>query len=407
MFNYEIEIKQKLEEIRSEGRYRNFVSVKRDAKNFPFAYCEQTKSNVILWCSNDYLGMGVNEIVINAAQKSLQEHGIGSGGTRNISGSNTPLIELEETLAKLHEKEKALVFTSGYVANQNSLLALSKIFKGLVFFSDGDNHASIISGISAARSEKYIFEHNNMNSLESLLSKVDINRPKIIVFESVYSMDGSVAPIEEIINLAKKYNALTFIDEVHGVGIYGNNGGGISQMLGLADEIDIIQGTLGKAFGGIGGYITSNNNLIEAIRLTAPGFIFTTAMPPVMASAMNASVNHLITSSAERKRHREIVLLLKKKLRQINIDIFPNDTHIICLKICDPIIAEKLSKDLLFDYNIYVQHINFPTVQKGTERLRITVTPLHTEKMIDNLVFALKKLLSKHVSKNDFGMKIA
>lgn len=390
---YENILNEHLSCIAARGEYREFLNLQKDAKKFPHAFCPITNSEIILWCSNDYLGMGVHTKVLDAAHKAIDQYGLGAGGTRNISGTSSALIELEGILADLHNKEKALVFTSGYVANQNALLSLAKIFKGIVFFSDEDNHASIISGISAARSEKYIFEHNNIDSLRSYLKQIDINRPKVIVFESVYSMDGSIAPIAEIIKLAKEYNAITYIDEVHAVGLYGHQGGGIAQLQGLEQEIDIIQGTLGKGFGCIGGYIAASQSMIEAVRLTAPGFIFTTALPPVVAAGAGASVKHLMQSSFEREGHQARVKFLKAELSNAGIDFMDNPSHIVSIIIGDPIKAKKISNNLLHKHQIYLQHINYPTVPKDTERLRIVVTPHHIEKHIKEFVTALKKEL--------------
>lgn len=388
---YENILSDHLAGIEERGEYREFLNLQKDVKRFPHAFCPVTNSEIVMWCTNDYLGMGTHPKVLDAAHTAIDQYGLGAGGTRNISGTSSALVELEETLADLHNKERALVFTSGYVANQNTLFTLAKIFKDIVFFSDEDNHASIISGISAARSEKYIFEHNNTDSLRSYLKQIDINRPKVIVFESVYSMDGSIAPITEIIKLAKEYNAITYIDEVHAVGLYGHQGGGMAQMQGLEREIDIIQGTLGKGFGCIGGYIASSQRMVEAIRLTAPGFIFTTALPPVVASGAGASVKHLMQSSFERQGHQARVKFLKSELCNAKINFIDNPSHIVPVIIGNPIKAKEISNNLLYKHQIYLQHINYPTVPKGTERLRIVVTPHHTENHIKNFVIALKK----------------
>jgi 5-aminolevulinate synthase len=378
-----------LNKILLEDRYRTFVNLERDANKFPYAFCKSINSDVVLWCSNDYLGMGLHPDIIKSAQIALNKFGIGAGGTRNISGNSSALVELEETLAYLHQKEQALVFSSGYVANQSTLVALATVFKDLVFFSDSDNHSSIISGIRNSRAEKYIFDHNSVGSLRSQLQKVAIDRPKIIVFESIYSMDGSISPIKEICALAKEYNALTYIDEVHAVALYGAHGGGVSEKLGLNDHIDIIQGTLGKGFGGFGGYIAAEKDIIESIRLTAAGLIFTTALPPVIAAGLNASIKHLMNSSIERDMHQMKVAMFKQKLLKANINFLNNDSHIIPIIIGDAKLAKSISERLLKEYKIYVQHINYPTVPKGTERLRVIITPHHSEQMMKDFIAAL------------------
>jgi 5-aminolevulinate synthase len=392
MDQYKIFLNNYLDSISAEGRYRTFVDIKRDCTTFPYAFCKQTNSQVVLWCSNDYLGMGMHPDVIRSAAKALKEHGIGSGGTRNISGNSSCVVELEQTLAKLHKKQKALVFSSGYVANQNSLFALAKIFQDLIFFSDADNHASIIAGINYSRAEKHVFAHNDVDSLRECLKRVDITRPKIIVFESIYSMDGSRAPVADICKLAKQYNALTYLDEVHSVALYGDTGAGMAEKLGLSQQIDIIQGTLGKGFGGVGGYLAAAGEVIEAIRLTAPGFIFTTAMPPVIAAGLKASIEYLMNNDFQRARHQENVAALKAQLRQAKINFLDNDSHIVPIIIGDAARAKFISESLLHQYHIYLQHINYPTVPKGTERLRVIITPHHTQKMIQDFIHALKTL---------------
>jgi len=373
--------------IKQEGRYREFAIVQRQMEIYPSAW--YNKQEIVMWCINDYLGMSRHPKVINSAIEAISEYGIGSGGTRNIGGNNSCIIELEKEIATLHNKELALVFTSGYVANDATLTTLAKIMPNIVFFSDELNHASIISGISNSKAEKHIYRHLDVLHLEELLKQVDINRPKIIVFESAYSMDGLFSPITQIVQLAKKYNALTFIDEVHTVGLYGNQGAGIAELHGCACDIDIIQGTLGKAFGTIGGYIAANNQIIDSIRLTASGFIFTTSLPPVIASAATASIRHLKNSSAERTKHQEVIAKVKQSFDKANIDYFRNHSHIIPIIIGDPIKVKNASNMLLDKYNIYIQHINFPTVPRRTERLRIIPTPHHTDQMISDLTQAL------------------
>ncbi|MGI4775490.1 MAG: 5-aminolevulinate synthase, partial [Janthinobacterium lividum] len=378
-----------IEQIRQEGRYRDFLCIKRLANEFPQAIEPSSGRKIVMWCINDYLGMSRHPDVIAASQEALTEHGVGSGGTRNIGGNNSYVVELERELAQLHNKESALVFTSGYVANDTTLSSLSKIMPGLVFFSDQLNHASIIAGICNSKAEKQVYDHLNVFHLEELLKKTDIDRPKIIVFESAYSMDGLFSPIDEICKLAKKYNALTFIDEVHTVGLYGKQGAGVADMLGLADKIDIIQGTLAKAYGTIGGYITGSNKIVDAVRLTAPGFIFTTSLPPIISAAARASVLHLKKSAVEREMHQNVVAKVKKSFKEANINYFDNQSHIIPIIIGDPLKVKEASEMLLNRFDIYVQHINFPTVSKGTERLRIIPTPNHTDSMIRELTQAL------------------
>ncbi|UCM85558.1 MAG: 5-aminolevulinate synthase [Rickettsia endosymbiont of Culicoides impunctatus] len=392
MFNYNNIFDNHITRIKQEGRYREFVPVQRQADNFPSAW--YVDKEIVMWCINDYLGMSKHPDVTKAALEATAKYGIGSGGTRNIGGNNSCIIELEQELATLHNKESALVFTSGYVANDTTLATLAKIMPNIVFFSDELNHASIISGICNSKAEKHIYRHIDVQHLEELLKKVDINRPKIIVFESAYSMDGLFSPIEKIVNLAKKYNALTFIDEVHTVGLYGKHGAGIADLQGCADKINIIQGTLGKAYGVIGGYIAADRQIIDSIRLTAPGFIFTTSLPPIIASAATKSIHHLKNSNIERETYQKVIAKVKKSFDQAKVNYFKNDSHIIPIIIGDPIKAKQASNMLLNDYNIYVQHINFPTVPRGTERLRIIPTPNHTDQMIQDLTKALVEILS-------------
>lgn len=395
MINYQNIFSSHIDKIKSEDRYRDFVGVIRLAGDFPFATYLPNNSKIVMWCINDYLGMSQHPAVQSAAIDTIKLAGAGSGGTRNIGGNNGYLIELEKTISSLHQKDSALVFTSGFVANDSTLVALGKIMPNLIFFSDEGNHASIISGINNSKKEKHIYRHNDLSHLRSLLSSAPSDYPKIIVFESVYSMDGIKAPIKEICDLAKEFNALTYIDEVHTVGLYGKKGAGMAEEEGVSDRIDIIQGTLGKAFGIIGGYISGNKDLIDAIRLTAPGFIFTTSLPPSIASAANASILHLMSSNQERLMHKDRVLKLKNALTEAGIEYFHNDSHIIPIIIGDANLVSKISSRLLQEYGIYVQHINFPTVPRGSERLRITITPFHTDQMIIDLVSALKKLLQE------------
>lgn len=385
--------KNKITELRQENRYREFVDISRICGEFPYAINNANGRKIILWCSNDYLAMGQNQETIEASISSLKQYGLGSGGTRNISGTNKPMVELEEIVANLHGKESALVFVSGYVANDATIQALAKIIPNLVIFSDQKNHASIISGINNSRLKKHIFRHNDLDDLEKLLQQYRLEDPKIIIFEAVYSMDGDFGEVEKISNLAKKYNALTYIDEVHGVGLYGKTGAGLCQELGLENEIDIIQGTFAKAFGVIGGYIAGKKEIIDAVRLSASGFIFTTSLPPVITTAIAQNIKYLQKNNKERKKLHENVKKAKASILKAGIDIIKNESHIISIKIGDAKKAQEVSKKLLNDFDIYVQHINYPTVDKGDERLRIITTPLHDDQMIEKLVSGLKVLI--------------
>lgn len=395
MFDYTASFDQQIKRVKDEGRYRNFIGLGRHAGNYPYASWDDGKKEVVMWCINDYLGMGQNKAVIQAAEKALKESGAGSGGTRNIGGNHYHMLELERELAGLHHKDAALVFTSGYVSNDATLTALAKIMPDLVYFSDELNHASMIAGIRNSRAEKLIYRHLDADHLEQLLSSVDINRPKVIAFEATYSMDGLISPIEKICALAKKYNALTYIDEVHSVGLYGPAGSGIASMLGFEDKIDIIQGTLAKAYGVIGGYIAGKSNIIDAVRLISSGFIFTTSLPPSIAAAAVASIRHLKNSETERTKLRQVVGKVKSALTNVGISFIDNQTHIIPIIIGDPELTREASRILVEKYNIFVQHINFPTVPKGTERLRITPTPCHTDEMIEKLALALSEVFAQ------------
>ncbi len=385
----------RLDQIKSEGRYREFLNISRYSEKMPFARDHKRNKDIILWCINDYLGMSQNKEVVKAFTTAAQNYGVGSGGTRNIGGNNYEVVNLEKELAQLHNKEAGLVFTSGYVSNDATLSTLVKIFPDIVFFSDESNHASIIEGIRHNKAEKHIFKHNDVGHLEELISKIDPERPKIIVFEAAYSMDGQPAPIKEICDIAEKYNALTYIDEVHTVGLYGKNGAGMSEKLGQAHRIDIIQGTLAKAFGTFGGYITGRRELIDAVRSNASGFIFTTSLPPAVAAAARASIKFVRQYDEGRKELHRKAMLTKQLLVGHRINIIPNDTHIVPVLINDPVRAQQASKMLLDQFSMYIQHINYPTVPKGTERLRITPTPLHSDEMIHELVSAIKVVLTK------------
>ncbi len=389
MWDYKAAFDKQINNIRNEGRYRDFIGLQRIAGDFPKAIWGNQKKEIIMWCINDYLGMSQHPKVLEAASKALLDNGAGSGGTRNIGGNNYAIVELEEEIADLHQREAALVFTSGYVSNDATLTSLAKIMPNIVFFSDELNHASMIAGIRNSRGEKHIYRHVDMRHLEELLKSVDINRPKVIVFESAYSMDGIISPIDKICQLAKKYNAITYIDEVHSVGLYGRRGAGIANMMGYEDKIDIIQGTLAKAYGVIGGYIAGDHNLIDAIRLTATGFIFTTSLPPSITAAAKASIQHLKNSDIERQTHQQVIRKLKDSLDLAGINHYQNNSHIVPIIIGDPEKTRQASQMLVDKHNIFVQHINFPTVPRGTERLRFTPTPAHTDSMIHDLILAL------------------
>ena len=378
--------------LRQERRYRVFADLERIAGHFPRALYRDTADNareITIWCSNDYLGMGQNEHVIAAMQATAGKLGVGAGGTRNISGTNRPLVELERSLADLHRKEAALVFTSGFVSNEAAISTIARLLPDCVIFSDQLNHASMIQGVRQSGMEKKIFRHNDVGHLRELLASVERKRPKLIVFESVYSMDGDVAPIAEICDLAEEFGALTYLDEVHAVGLYGPRGGGIAEREGLMDRIDIIEGTLAKGFGVMGGYIASNRALIDAVRSYAPEFIFTTALPPALCAAARTSIEHLKASAEERQRHQRQAQLTKDVLSEAGLPVMPTATHIVPVIVGDARACKAASDMLLEKHNIYIQPINYPTVPKGTERLRITPTPLHTDEMIVALKQAL------------------
>lgn len=379
--------------VRSEGRYRVFQDIRRKRGQFPRAtwYKDDTsEQDITVWCSNDYLGMGQNECVIEAVKSAVDATGTGSGGTRNISGTTHYHVQLEKELADLHDKDRALVFTSGYVANEATLGVMSKILPELVILSDEMNHASMISGIQRARCEKYIFKHNDLADLEAKLKTIPIETPKLIAFESVYSMDADIAPIEEICDLADKYNALTYIDEVHAVGMYGPHGGGVCEARGIMDRVDIIQGTLAKAFGMIGGYIAADEIIVDAVRSIASGFIFTTSIPPSTAAGALRSVKILKITPEIRTQHQDRAEALKARFRAAGYPFIDGDTHIVPLMIGDPVKCKAMSDRLIEGFGIYVQPINFPTVPKGTERLRFTPSPVHTDAMMDELMDALE-----------------
>ena len=390
--NYREILKSKLNQLKSESRYRTFIELERQTGWHPHALWNSPDGpkDVVIWCSNDYLGMGQNPDVVKALTGAIDVHGTGAGGTRNISGTSSSIVKLEDELAALHRKERALVFTSGYVANEASIASLISLLDNPIILSDSMNHASIISGIRYGRAEKAIFRHNDIVHLEELLAALPHERHKIIIFESVYSMDGDISPIAEIAALARKYNALTYLDEVHAVGMYGAEGGGIAQRDGLEDQIDIIQGTLGKAYGAMGGYIAASDAVCDAIRGYGSGFIFTTAMPPALAEAAHASITYLRGSSDERRAQQEQASYLKKCLEERNMPALPSSSHIVPVMVGDATKCSEISWTLLQDYGLYIQPINYPTVPRGTERLRITPGPLHTKEMVDRLVDCLE-----------------
>ncbi|RKQ71435.1 5-aminolevulinate synthase [Litorimonas taeanensis] len=382
-----------VQNVRDEGRYRIFRDIRRKKGEFPKATWFREgleEKEITVWCSNDYLGMGQMECIVEAVKSAVDTAGTGSGGTRNISGTTRYHVQLESELAQLHKKQKALVLTSGYVANEATLGVMSKILPNLVIFSDEKNHASMISGIQRARCQKVIFAHNNLADLEAKLKSVPLDQPKMIAFESVYSMDADIAPIEEICDLADKYNALTYIDEVHAVGMYGETGGGVTEERNLAHRVDIIQGTLAKAYGMIGGYVAADEIIIDAIRSMASGFIFTTSIPPSTAAGALRSVKVLKLTPEKRESLHERAKMLKARLRQAGYDFVDGPTHIVPLMVGDPVKCQAISDKLIEEFGIYAQPINYPTVPRGEERLRFTPGPLHTDEMMDELMSALE-----------------
>ena len=390
--DYDSIFRAAIDRLHEEGRYRVFIDILRTKGNYPNAQCfagHNGPKPITVWCSNDYLSMGQHPTVVEAMERALHEVGAGAGGTRNISGNTHYHIELEAELAGLHGKEAGLVFTSGYISNEATLSTLGKLLPGCVIFSDELNHASMIAGIKNSGCEKRVFRHNDLEHLEDLLAAEDPETPKLIAFESVYSMDGDIAPIAEICDLADKYGALTYLDEVHAVGMYGAQGGGISERDGVAERLTLIEGTLGKAFGVMGGYITASKTIVDCIRSYAPGFIFTTSLSPVLVAGALASVRHLKASSVERDAQQAKAALLKAKFTEFGLPVMPSVTHIVPLLVGCPVKAKRISDILLAEYGLYVQPINFPTVPRGTERLRFTPGPSHTAEMMDELTSAL------------------
>lgn len=397
MMNYERFFEGKIAALRAEGNYRVFADIVRQRGDFPIAtrFSSSKARTVTVWCSNDYLGMGQHPAVIEAMHIALDHVGAGSGGTRNISGTTHYHVLLEEELADLHGKEAALLFTSGYISNEATLSILAKLLPDCVIFSDELNHASMIDGMRHSRAEKRIFRHNDIAHLDELLAREDLNRPKIVAFESVYSMDGDIAPITQICDVAQRHGAMTFLDEVHAVGLYGRRGGGIAERDGVMDRLDIIEGTLAKAFGVMGGYIAASKTICDTVRSYASSFIFTTSLSPVLVAGALASVSHLKRSDEERQRHQERAATLKRLFHAAGLPVMSSDSHIVPVHVGHPVRCKHVSDLLLEDYGIYVQPINYPTVPRGTERLRFTPTPLHTDGMMEYLIESMVEIWSR------------
>ena len=401
--NYEEFFSEQVDALQKEGRYRVFADLEREAGSFPSAknYQQGGATDITVWCSNDYLAMGQNPVVIDAMHNALDKSGAGAGGTRNIAGTNHFHILLEQELADLHNKKAGLIFTSGYVANLTTLSTIGRMLPNCVIVSDEMNHNSMIAGIQHSRSEKKIFKHNDLQDLEAKLKEIGPNRPILIAFESVYSMDGDIAPIKQFLDLADKYKALTFIDEVHAVGLYGERGAGVAEREGLMDRIDIIQGTLAKGFGVVGGYIAGSEALCDFIRSYGDGFIFSTSLPPAVAAGALASVRYVKEHNELRVQHQERAARLKKRFIDSRIPVMPSITHIVPVLVGNPVLCKQASDELLFNHGIYVQPINYPTVPRGTERLRFTPTPLHNDQLMDKLISAMKEVWGQ------LGLKVA
>ena len=390
--DYEGHFREAVRQVRAEGRYRVFAELSRRAGDFPHAVWHSPTGprDVVIWCSNDYLGMGQHPAVIEAAAAALRAHGAGAGGTRNIAGTGRLHVELERELAGLHGKPAALVMTSGYVANEAALSTIAGLLPGCILFSDEKNHASMIAGIRHSRAEKRIFRHNDLADLDAKLAAADRAAPKLVAFESVYSMDGDLGDIAGITEVARRHGAMTYLDEVHAVGLYGPRGGGIAEMQGLASRVDVIQGTLAKAYGGMGGYVAGSAALIDAIRSAASGFIFTTALPPALAAGALAAVRHLGAGDVERRRHQERAATVKRRLAEAGLPVMPSQSHIVPVLVGDAVRCKAASDELLARHGIYIQPINYPTVPRRTERLRITPSPLHGDDEVDRLVAAMR-----------------
>jgi 5-aminolevulinate synthase len=389
--DYNVFFAQALDRLRDERRYRVFADLERIAGRFPYAtwHSPNGPRQVVIWCSNDYLGMAQHPKVIGAMVDAASRMGTGAGGTRNIAGNNHPLVELERELADLHRKEGALLFTSGYVSNETGIATIARLMPNCLILSDALNHNSMIEGVRQAGTEKVIWRHNDLAHLEELLKAADPNRPKLIVFESLYSMDGDVAPVNAICDLAQRYGAMTYVDEVHAVGMYGPRGGGITERDNAVDRVDVVEGTLAKAFGCLGGYIAARSTIIDAVRSYAPGFIFTTALPPAICAAATAAIRHLKTSQWERDRHQDRAARVKAVLNAAGLPVMPSDTHIVPVLVGNPEKCKAACDMLLADHGIYIQPINYPTVPRGMERLRITPSPYHDDALIDVLAEAL------------------
>lgn len=387
----------KINELKSEGRYRVFADIERQAGKFPRAkaHIEGELRDITVWCSNDYMGMGQNPDAIKAMVDIATDYGVGAGGTRNISGTTHQHVLLERELAELHHTEAALSFGSGWIANLTALATIGSMVPNLVIISDSKNHNSMIEGIRHSRAEKHIFRHNDLEDLESILKTIEPARPKMIAFESVYSMDGDIAPIKEVCDLADKYNAMTFLDEVHAVGLYGEHGAGVAEREGLMDRITIIQGTMAKAYGVVGGYIAGTANMCDFVRSYGSGFIFSTSTPPAVAAACRANIKYLKEHNELRIQHQERAATLKQKFKDAGLPVMDSQSHIVPILVGDPVLCKQASDELMTRHNIYVQPINYPTVERGTERLRFTPSPLHSDELMDQLITALKEVWSR------------